>query len=74
MSVDLHEWCQRIITSPGGFREYVKREIPDFAEPREVEIAKWVVRCLGNLDNEGSAQVIEAILERRTEQAKERKG
>jgi len=60
--IDLNAWCERIIEGGGGFNMYVQRE---GGGQSRVDIAKWVLRCLGNVRCEDSDKVLEAIARHR---------
>lgn len=65
ISLDLHDWVARIIDGPTGFKVWEDREGVLHHVSREVSIALFVVRCLANVNCDGSEQVLNAIMRRR---------
>ena len=61
----IEKWVNRIINGLGGLHSFEDHE---FATPnidRDEAVARWVIRCLGNKNCEGSQEVIDAILKNR---------
>ena len=69
--IDIMKWCEDIITGTGGLHDFERRELAVPKCDRDVAIAAWVIRCLGNGDNE-SGKVVDAIVARREELAEQR--
>jgi len=61
------DWCKRVIEGSGGMNDYEHFEMAVWHVPDRVAAAMWVVRCLANPKCEGSAEVLQAIQERRAE-------
>lgn len=61
---DLKAWCRDIVSGTGGLEAWHKYECGG-TEPTLVEVVEWTIRCLGNPKCDGSAQVVEAILNQR---------
>ena len=59
--LDIDDWTREVITGPAGFISFEEHEMPIWRELREVEIARWVVRCLGNVHNDGARFVLDCI-------------
>ncbi|MEV6984996.1 hypothetical protein AB0M95_27575 [Sphaerisporangium sp. NPDC051017] len=58
----LSDWITRIIHGPGGLDDYLDHDpMPD----PQTGAVEWALRCLANPDNEGSAEVLAAIIARR---------
>lgn len=67
----LTEYVDKIINGPGGWLAYVDRE--GVSDEGPVGVATFVLRCLANLDCEGSGEVVEAIAQVRNERAWKRR-
>lgn len=61
------DWCHRIIEGSGGMNQYEDREMVIWHVPDRVAAVMWAIRCLANPWCEGSAEVLQAIRERRKE-------
>jgi hypothetical protein len=61
------EWCEKVIEGPSGMNAYEEREFVSWFKSDRVAAAEWVIRCLANPKCEGSAEVLEAIMEHRKE-------
>lgn len=72
MTVNLHDWVNRIIEGSTGFKTWEDRECVIHHVSREYSIAAFVIRCLANKDCEGSDAVLEAIKNRRDKLSPER--
>ncbi len=59
----IKDWCRGIVEGPGGLRNYFKREAKRI--PTQLDVVEWTIRCLANPHNEGSQEVLDAIIERR---------
>lgn len=66
----LSEYVNKIINGPGGYKVMVEREGGD-ESPEEV--ARFVIRCLANIECEGSEEAVEAIAYVRRERAWEKR-
>ena len=65
---DIMAYCESIITGTGGLHDFEKYELAVPNCHRDVAIAAWVIRCLGN-GGEDAGNVVNAIVERRAERA-----
>lgn len=63
-------WCADIILGPGGLHDFERREMATANCDRDVAVAAWVVRCLGNDASAATRAVVDAIVERREAGAK----
>lgn len=61
----LLEYSKKIILGVGGLHDFEEHEMafPNF--DRDVSTAIWVIKCLANPKSEGSAEVLNAIIEHR---------
>lgn len=66
MTIDLHEWVNRTIEGPAGFKVWEDRECVVHHVSREFSIAAFVMRCLANKECEGSEHALNAIIKRRS--------
>lgn len=64
-TIDIAEWATRIIEGTGGMNAKELYEWVIFHDSDRVAAAKWTLRCLANPECEGSAEVLQAIMERR---------
>lgn len=62
---DVARWVREVVTGPAGFQSFAEHEWLLY-DDRDVAVAEFVVRCLGNVKCEGSHDVVEAIREQRT--------
>lgn len=60
-SYDLEAWSRDVIVGGAGFRAYEEQMDHPWREERDVEIARWVLRCLGNVHNDGARYVLDCI-------------
>lgn len=65
--MEIENWIKEIIDGTGGFKNCEEYEVMVHHVNREVSIAGWVIRCLGNPECEGSQDVLDSIIERRKE-------
>lgn len=66
----LTDYVNQIINGPGGYKVMVEREGGD-ESPEEV--ARFVIRCLANIDCEGSGDVVDVLVHTRNEKAWEKR-
>jgi len=66
------DWCHRIIEGVGGMNDYERYEIVAWNQPERIAAANWTLQCLANPDCEGSAGVLEAIMQKRREREAEK--
>jgi hypothetical protein len=59
----------RVITGPGGFRDFERHEMAVQFADRDVSIADWVLSCLANPGCEGATGVLAAIQRHRADAA-----
>lgn len=57
-------YCEKIINGPAGLKAFEYHEMATPTVDRDVAVAAWVIRCLGN-GGEEAQQVVDAIVERR---------
>jgi hypothetical protein len=62
--VDLNKWCDAVINGVGGWKSYEYHEMIVYVD-RDLEIAKWVVRCLASQHCEKAGEVLLAIVAQR---------
>lgn len=66
---DIEKWCREMIKGPRGFISFEEREWPMYTKAqRDIAIAEFMIRCLANIDNEGSDYVLNSIITRRHQQ------
>jgi len=68
--MNLSDYVKRIINGPGGYVTMIEREGGD-GSPEEV--ARFVIRCLANIECEGSQDVMDAIETARREKSWEKR-
>lgn len=64
---ELNKWCENIIGGSGGLHDFESREPVDFGrgkKRRDLEVAKWVLRCLGNPQSEEAKRVVRRLMVR----------
>lgn len=61
------DWCKQIIEGPGGMNVFEDREVVVWHVSDRVAAAHWAIKCLANLNCEGSDKVLEEIIKRRAE-------
>lgn len=66
---DIEKWCHGVITGPGGFLSLEEHELPIWTVSREEAIARFVIRALANLECLGSGDVLNAIMDKRFDDA-----
>ena len=66
-TVDIEGWIRDCIEGPGGLYDFERYECAVRNDTDEMVAACWVIRCLANPHNEGSAEVLDAIIKRREE-------
>lgn len=66
----LSEYVNKIINGPAGYKVMLEREGGD-GSPEEV--ARFVIRCLANIDCEGSGDVVDVLVHTRNEKAWEKR-
>lgn len=64
-TIDIAEWIKRCIEGTGGLLSFEKHEMAVRLASDEVVAADWIIRCLANPNNEGSGDVLQAIIQRR---------
>jgi hypothetical protein len=69
--MDIQKWVNRIIKGASGFEVWEDREAVIFNNSREEGIAEFVLNCLANPKCEGSADILQAILELRAKKEKQ---
>ena len=62
--IDIGQWIEDVITGPGGLHDFEKYELAVFSD-RDHAVAKWVIRCLANIECEKSGAVLQTIIDRR---------
>lgn len=62
---DISQWCRDVIQGPGGLQNFERNEMATPLVDRDVAIAMWVVRCLGNSERPETQAVVDAIVSRR---------
>jgi hypothetical protein len=72
MSNCLVDFAHDCIHGSGGLHDFEDREMATPNIDRDEAVARWVLRCLGNIDYELSSRALEAILEHREGVAFER--
>lgn len=63
----VEEWIKSVLFGPGGLDDYERHELVVWNVPDREATAAWIIRCLANPQCEGSAEVLEAIADRRVE-------
>lgn len=63
-------WCADIILGSGGLHDFERHEMATPNCDRDVAVAAWVVRCLGNGTSAETQAVVDAIVARRKVGAK----
>ena len=63
---DIMAFCESIITGSGGLHDFEQHELAVSNCDRDVAVAAWVIRCLGNGGND-AGDVVDAIVARRAE-------
>lgn len=68
-AMNISEFAISVIAGNGGFHEREYSEVMAFADntERDIAIVKFVLRCLANPLCAGSAEAVEAILQKRAE-------
>lgn len=66
----IEQWCADIILGPGGLHDFERHEMATPSCDRDVAVAAWVVRCLGNDASAAAHAVVDAIVARRKVGAK----
>lgn len=61
---NIAEWVDRQVVGPGGMDDYEAHELVIWHVPDRIATARWIVRCLGNPRNEGSREVVMALMRR----------
>lgn len=61
----IRQWCTEMIEDTGGLDDFEYNEMATPTVRREIAVATWIIRCLGNSQNDKTKAVINAILERR---------
>lgn len=64
-TIDIAGWIKRCIEGTSGLLSFEKYELAVRLESDEVVAADWIIRCLANPNNEGSEDVLQAIIQRR---------
>lgn len=62
---DMNDWIANIIEGPGGMNDFEQYECVAWNEPERVAAVRWAIRCLGNPDCKGSAEMLESIMQQR---------
>lgn len=66
----INDWIDKTINGTGGLHSFERHEAVVMNAPRDEAVAAWVIRCLANPENEGSADVLASIVARREKMAK----
>jgi hypothetical protein len=57
----IDEWVHSIIGCSGGLHDFENHEGTIDKIDHDEVVACWAIRCLGNADCEGSAEILDAI-------------
>lgn len=61
----VNDWLKRVIEGPSGMNAYERNEMISWNESDRLAAARWVVGCLSNPRCAGSAEMLQAIQDRR---------
>lgn len=62
---DIEKYCNEIINGTGGLHDFEYYEMATSNVDRDVAVAIWAVKCLGNDPSPEARAVVDAIVERR---------
>jgi hypothetical protein len=63
--MNITDWINAILYGAGGLEDFEHYEMPIIGVPRDVFVARWIIRCLANPACGGSAEILDAIAQRR---------